>query len=266
MSFPETLKSWRMARRFSQLDLALEAEVSARHVSFLETGRARPSAAMIARLGAALNLPMDAMNQMLTAAGFAAKYPARAWEDAEMAPIRAAIAHTLKAHAPYPALAINRLWVVEEMNGPAAVLFGGLGVSQGDSLIDLMCSDALPPLVENWPEVAHHAAQRSRVESAAQGGIAELDRAVAHLSRVPRTGEAPLGPVVPTVLNLGGVRLSLFATIAQLGTAEDLLLEDLKIELYFPNDPETEAVLRGMALRSRISVPSEISRRSKRWR
>ena len=103
--FPETLKTWRKTRRFSQLDLALEADVSARHISFLESGRSRPSADMIARLGDALQMPLSARNQMLTHAGFSAKYRARDWDHAEMQPIRAAVAHMLQAHLPYPAMA-----------------------------------------------------------------------------------------------------------------------------------------------------------------
>ena len=109
-SFPQSLKSWRQTRRLSQLDLALEAEVSARHISFLETGRAKPSRDMIGRLGAAMQLPLDAQTKLLNPAGFAARYPVRQWDDAEMAPIKEAIAYTLDSHAPYPAIAVDRLW------------------------------------------------------------------------------------------------------------------------------------------------------------
>lgn len=184
-TFPESLKIWRKTRRCSQLDLALEANVSSRHISFLETGRARPSAEMILRLGEALSLPLTARNQMLTQAGFAARYPARKWDAADMAPIRAAMEHTLAGHAPYPAIALDRLWTVVRMNAPTRMLFAPLNVGEGDSMLDLVMSDALPPLVENWPEVAHHSAQRLRTESAAQGGVAALDRAANHLSRTP---------------------------------------------------------------------------------
>ncbi|WP_415401952.1 helix-turn-helix domain-containing protein [Tateyamaria sp. SN3-11] len=245
--FPGTLRTWRKARRFSQLDLAGEANVSARHISFLESGRARPSREMITRLSEALTLPLDARNQMLTHAGFAARYPGRPWDDAEMAPIRAAVGHMLDTHAPYPALAVDRLWRVLQMNAPARMLYGLLGVVPGDSLLDLMTSDTLPPLVENWAEVAHHACQRLRTESAAQGGIAALDRAADHLGRVPRPRSVAANPVIPTILNTGTLRLSIFATIAQFGTPEDVALEDLKVELYFPSDPESEAVLRSLA-------------------
>ena len=245
--FPDALKVWRRTRRFSQLELAAEANVSARHIAFLETGRARPSPAMIGRLGEALQIPLAARNQMLTLAGFATRYPARQWDASEMAPIRAALEHTLEQHAPYPGIAIDRMWTVVRLNRPAQVLFGQLGMAEGSSMLDLMASDELPPLIENWPDVAHHAAQRLRTESAAQGGVAKLDRLAEKLAAVPGGSGKPIGPVTPTIYRTGTMRLSLFAIIAQFGTPEDLALDDLKIELFFPADSETELALRAMS-------------------
>lgn len=243
-TFPAALRTWRTARRYSQLELSLEADISSRHLSFLETGRAHPSRAMVERLGDALRLPLSARNQLLVQAGYAARYPSRSWDDGEMAPLRNAILYTLDRHAPYPALALDRLWTVRFLNAPARWLFGMLGVGEGDSLLDLMRSEHLPSMVENWPDVAHHVAQRLWTESAAQGGVPELERTVAHLARGAAPLEAAPGPVVPTRLVAGDVRLSLFATLAQFGTPQDLTLDDLKIELYFPADAETEAALR----------------------
>lgn len=221
--------------------------MSTRHISFLETGRARPSVDMIKRLGDALQLPLAARNQMLTFAGFAIQHQARNWSAEEMAPVRAAVDYTLNQHAPYPALAIDRLWSIVQMNGPAQGLFGPLKLDQGDSLLELMLSDILPPLIENWPQVAHHAAQRLRTESTAQGGVALFDKAAEKLAEVPMSAPHSSGPVVPTIFRAGSIRLSLFTTIAQFGTPEDLTLDDLKIELYFPADHETEKALRIMA-------------------
>ncbi|MCL6283185.1 helix-turn-helix transcriptional regulator [Ruegeria sp. 2012CJ41-6] len=245
--FPSTLKTWRAARRMSQLQLAVEAEVSSRHISFLETGRARPSREMIGRLGDALQMPLDARNQMLLTAGFAPRYPQRRWEADEMAPIRDAVAHMLDTHAPYPGLAVDRLWSVLRMNAPARLLYGPLGLTEGGSMLDLLMSDHLPGHIENWPAVAHHAARRLRIESAAQGGVARLDAVAEHLAQVPPPSDRSLAPVVPTILRAGKMRLVLFATIAQFGTPEDLLLDDLKVELYFPADPESGAVLCALA-------------------
>lgn len=244
--FPEALKDWRARRRFSQLELAVQADVSARHIAFLETGRARPSAAMIGRLADALQVPMHERNQLLTLAGFAARYPGRQWNDPEMAPVRGAVERTLTQHAPYPAIAVDRLWTVMLMNGPARMLFGEVGLAEGGSLLDLMVSDRLPPMIENWPDVAHHAAQRLRIESASLGGVAQLDRAAEKLAAVPGATTVRTGPVVPTIYRSGTMRLSLFALIAQFGTPEDLLLEDMKIELFFPSDDQSDKALRAV--------------------
>lgn len=245
--FAARLKAWRRVRRLSQLALACEAGISSRHLAFLETGRARPSPAMIGRLGEALRLPLSDRNQLLQLAGFAPRYGLRSWDAAEMAPIRAAVGHMLDNHAPFPALAVDRLWRVVALNAPARILFAPLGVTEGTSLLELMLSPALQAAIENWPEVAHHAALRLRAESAAQGGIARLDEVAAALAAAPAPGEGPAGPVVPTILRAGPERLSLFATIAQFGTAEDITLDDLKIELYFPADATTERALLRLA-------------------
>ena len=245
--FPQTLKTWRRTRRLSQLDLALEAQVSARHISFLETGRARPSREMIARLGDTLSLPLSVRNQMLTQAGFAMRYAGSSWDDAQMKPVRAALDHMLDNHWPYPAFAVDRLWNVVRINAPATQLFGPLGIQVGASLIDLVLSEQMPDMVENWPEVAHHSAQRLRTESAAQGGVQRLDEAAEQLSKVPLAAPLSRGPVMPAIYRAGGLRLSLFSTIAQFGTPEDLTLDDLKIEMFFPADAETKALLEQMA-------------------
>ncbi|WP_298838666.1 helix-turn-helix domain-containing protein [uncultured Roseobacter sp.] len=245
--FSSALKTWRMVRRYSQLDLALEAEISARHLSFLETGRARPSREMVARLGEALQLPLDARNQMLTHAGFAVRYKSRDWDEAEMAPIRLAVSRQLDGQMPWPGLALDRLWTIRQANPTALALFAAFGVGIGDSLLELMVSERLPQVVENWPEVAHHAAVRLRTESAAQGGVPEFDEAIRHLMRAADGCGPSAGPVVPTVLRLGDQQLSMFSTISQFGTPEDLTLDDLKIELYFPMDDVTETVFEALA-------------------
>ncbi|WP_342076001.1 helix-turn-helix transcriptional regulator [Yoonia sp. SS1-5] len=244
--FPNSLKSWRKARRLSQLDLALEADVSGRHVSFLETGRAQPSREMVMRLGEALQMPLEARNHMLTQAGFAARYGGRDWSDTEMNPIRRAVERMLTCHMPFPGIAVDRLWTIRQANEAARALFGMFGVGVGDSLLALMTSDVLPPVIENWPEVAHHAAARLRVESMAQGGVPELDQAAAALAQVGGHTGGDAGPVIPTIFNAGDTRLSLFATIAQFGTPDDITLDDLKIELYYPMDDDTAAALEAL--------------------
>ena len=250
--FARSLKTWRAARRFSQLDLALVADISARHLSFLETGRANPSRDMVLRLGEALDIPLDARNQMLTHAGFAVRYKGREWDDDEMAPVRKAVRRQLERHAPYPGLAVDRLWTIREANATALVLFGAFGIGIGDSLLDLMTMRALPGIVENWPEVAHHAAVRLRTENAALGGVPEFEAAISYLSAFVQPEPMTTGPVIPTILNTGTERLSMFATISQFGTPEDLLLDDLKVELYYPMDDATDAAFERM-MENRVS-------------
>lgn len=227
--FADTLKTWRKARRYSQLELANEADVSSRHLSFLETGRANPSREMIGKLGDALSLPLSARNQLLAHAGFAARYQQRSWEADEMAPIRDAVDYMLTWHAPYPAFAVDRQWTILKTNDPAARLFGMMGVTEGESLIDVMLREEIQSLIENWPEVAHHSAHRLRTESAARGGIERLEAAADAFALAPTPETQALGPVVPTIYRVGDVRLSLFSTIVQFGTPEDLTLDDLKI-------------------------------------
>ncbi|MEM9010604.1 MAG: helix-turn-helix transcriptional regulator [Pseudomonadota bacterium] len=246
-AFARSLKTWRAARRYSQLDLAGEAGISSRHLSFLETGRARPSRAMVLQLSEALHLPLDARNQLLTHAGFAARYAGRQWSDGAMAPIRQAVERMLDRHMPYPGLAVDRLWTIRQANQTARALFGAFGVGEGDSLLDLMTSDALPAAVENWPAVARRVAARLRLESLAQGGVAAFDRAIAHLAEIEEGGTDAADPVIPTIVHHGDLRLSMFATIAQIGTPEDVTLDDLKVELYFPMDDATAAAFRAMA-------------------
>lgn len=245
--FAEALKTWRKARRYSQLELATEAEVSSRHLSFLETGRANPSREMIQRLGDALSLPLAVRNQLLTHAGFAARYPQHGWTSEEMAPIRQAVEYTLQQHAPYPAIAIDRHWTILQMNAPAEQLFAMIGAKIGVSLIDILLDKTVQAMIENWPDVAQHSAHRLRLESAARGGDERLESAINALSLVPPPKSQPIGPVIPTIYRAGDLCLSLFTTIAQFGTPEDLALDDLKIELFFPSDAETEVTLRALA-------------------
>ncbi len=248
--FPLALKSWRQVRRLSQLALATEAEVSPRHLAFLETGRARPSRGMVLRLSDVLGLPRQDQNLFLTAAGFAPQFLALPLQAAEMSTVRQAMEWTMTRHAPYPALILNRLWRIVALNDPAARLFGPAGFTQGASLLDAMADPSVfAGLIENWVEVGHNTAQRLRAESAGAGGIAELDRAVAHLMSVPDIAsfvpKSSFRAVLPTVYRMGAARLSFFSTYAQFGSAEEVALSQMKIELMFPADDATERFLTG---------------------
>jgi transcriptional regulator with XRE-family HTH domain len=246
--FPIALKDWRARRRLSQLQLASTAEVSARHLAFLETGRARPSRGMVLRLAQALDLPHAAANGFLAAAGFAPHYPVLGWDAPEMAPLRAAAERMLATHAPYPGLVADQLWRIVRLNPPAARLFGAIGLAEGDSLLDLAhAPDRIMTAVENGAEVARHMVSRLRADSAAGGGLPALDAAATVLAAWPGVASppaAPAGPVTPTVFRLpGGGRLSLFQVLAQFGSAEEVSLPGLKLELMFPADDDARRFL-----------------------
>ncbi len=249
--YASVLKDWRQTRRLSQMALALEAGVSARHIAFIETRRARPSREMVLRLADVLEVPRPERNAMLGAAGFAPHYPALPLDDAAMAPVRAAMDWTISRHAPYPAVVMDRLWRLIALNDPAQLLFAPTGLGAGDSLLDAMAEGGLAHFVENWDEVGHHTMLRLRAESARAGGIAALDRAAAALARDPAIAgftqvENP-GAVLPTIYRAGDLRLSLFSTYAQFGTAEEVALSEMKIELMFPADVATRTILEALA-------------------
>lgn len=249
--FPQALKDWRHARRLSQLQLASEAAVSPRHIAFLETGRARPSRGMVLRLAEVLGLPRAEQNTILTTAGFAPQFPVLALDAAEMAQVRQAMDWTIRRHAPYPALIMDRLWRIVALNGPAARLFGPAGFAAGVSVLDALSDLSLfQGLIENWVEVGHHTLLRLRSESVRAGGIAALDAAATLLAADPAIAafrpRATGSVVIPTIYRLGERRLPLFSTYAQFGSAEEVALAEMKIELMFPADAGAEAFLRGL--------------------
>lgn len=250
--FPALLRRWRGQRRLSQLGLAAEAGVSARHVSFLESGRARPSREMVLRLSEALEMPRAARNEILGAAGFADLYPQSPIGAEALAPARAALDRVMMRHDPYPAVLMDRDWALVALNGSATRLFGAVGLGPGDSALSLLDLPGGPAsVIENWGEVGHHMLHRLRAESRAAGGLALLDRAAARIARDARVAAyqpvGPLPPVVPTIYRAGGLRLPLFSSFLQIGGAEDIVLGDLRVELMFPMDAEGAALLERLA-------------------
>lgn len=247
-SFGALLKDWRGRRRVSQLDLSLTADVSARHIAFLETGRSKPSRDMVVQLSEALSIPRADRNMLLNAAGFAPAYRRRELSDKEMAHVEAAVSWTLERHDPFPAMAVDRHWRIVKANRCFSMLLEGIGLGPGDSLLEAAInSSAMREAVEDWPEVARHMSVRLRTESAHLGGDAILDEAADTLARQagprPSGHDAALEAVIPTRYRAGDMVLSFFSTIAQFGSAEDIALADLKIELMFPADNQTRQVL-----------------------
>ncbi|MBU4528475.1 MAG: helix-turn-helix transcriptional regulator [Hoeflea sp.] len=249
--FGDLLKHWREARKVSQLDLGLEANVSARHISFLETGRARPSRAMVLNLGTVLDLPRGSRNAMLHAAGFAPSYRSRDLNEAEMAPIAAALDWMLDRHLPYPAMVLDRHWTIVRANATAKMMLAQIGLDEGANLIEALLDESqLPRVIENWDETARHFVHRLRAQSAHLGGDAWLDQMAARLAA--QLGDAAPDPtagtqaIIATRYRLGEMTLSFFSTLSQFSTAEDIALADWQIEHLFPADEATREVLVGL--------------------
>jgi transcriptional regulator with XRE-family HTH domain len=247
MPFADNLKDWRRRRGLSQLRLGLEADVSARHIAFLETGRSQPTRAMVIRLSNALEVPRGERNVLLESAGFAAAYHRRNLNDADMRSIRSAVDWTLARHAPYPAFAYDRHWRLAALNDPATRLLGAAGLEVGDSILDAMLAPGpLRSAIENWPEVAHHIHARLKTESRHLGGDPVLSAAAEKLADEidePKGGVASLPAVITTRFRLGPDLFSFFSTIAQFGSAEDIALAELRLELLFPADRATRTAL-----------------------
>ncbi|GAB5482473.1 helix-turn-helix domain-containing protein [Sphingorhabdus sp. EL138] len=243
--FGSILKEWRKLRRFSQLDLSLEADMSARHLSFLESGRSNPSRAMVLRLSEALKLPRGTANQALNAAGFAAIYPSLPDDAPELAPVHQAIATMLDHHDPYPGIAVDRHWNVVRSNKGSQMLLALAGPGQTVNLMEVLIKSAEMDLIENWDEVAMLSLTRLRTEILELGGDEKLSALMQRVSDLDRVKNADLASinlnqaVIPTILRVGENRLSLFSTISQFGSVQDTQAGETRIELMFPMDDET---------------------------
>ena len=251
-NFGAVLKQWRNQRHISQLDLGLMADVSARHISFLETGRSKPSRPMVQHLCETLDIPRTARNGMLNAAGFSAAFGERDYNEDGMKEIREAIDWTLQRHDPYPAIVLDRHWAIVKTNNSSKLLLNALGLDEGSSLLEIAADkQKMVELFENWQEVGLHLIARLRTESAHYGGDEYLDGIASNLTtQIGATSIMDAGvlpAVIPARYRAGGITLSLFSTIAQFGTAEDIALADLRIELMFPADDATKAILLSMA-------------------
>jgi transcriptional regulator with XRE-family HTH domain len=249
-AFPILLKHWRNTRRMSQLGLGLAANVSARHVSFLETGRATPSRSMVLQLCETLDVPLPAQNTLLHAAGFAEIFRHRQWKDDELAQARQAVEWTLQRHDPFPAMALDKHWMVIKANRAATLLLNAVGLAEGDSLLEAMHqSERLRAAIVNWQDVLRHMITRLRTESAKLGHDDVLSRAATKLALqvTSTTHDTPASEaVLSTRYTLNGLDLSFFSMLAQFSSAEDIALADLRIELMYPADQKTRDFLNSL--------------------
>jgi transcriptional regulator with XRE-family HTH domain len=254
--FGAQLRGWRRMRRMSQLDLALEAEISSRHLSFVETGRSRPSREMVLRLADTLDVPLRARNAMLVAAGLAPQYPERSLDDPALAPARRAIELILKAHEPFPALAVDRHWNLVAHNAAVAPFLDGVAAHllepPANVLRISLHPEGLAPRIVNLAEWKAHLVERLRDQHAASGDPA-LPALREELETYPVAAAAAGGAgherrdyggiAVPMVVKAGRRRLSFLSTTTMFGTPVEVTLSEIAIETFLPADEETAAAL-----------------------
>jgi transcriptional regulator with XRE-family HTH domain len=250
------LRHWRQARGMSQLALALRAGVTQRHVSFVESGRSRPGRQMVLTLAGVLDVPLRERNQLLLAAGYAPVYPEDGLVGPDSAQVRAALERMLAGHEPYPAVVMDRHWNVLLTNKAAGAFFGWLRANErgseggADNVIRMMFDPAgLRPFVTNWEAVARSLV--SRVHREAVGGVpdaetAALLREVLAFPGVPASWQfddldRTLLPIVPVRFEKAGIALSYFSTITTFGTPQDVALQELRVESFYPADEETSS-------------------------
>jgi transcriptional regulator with XRE-family HTH domain len=248
--FGTMLRTWRATRRMSQLELASAAGVSSRHLSFIETGRARPSREMVVHLAEHLDVPLRERNSLLNAAGFAALYRETALSAPEMEQARAAIDLVLQQH-PYPAIAVDRKWDLVNANDRAFDLVTDvdpalLGPPMNVYRVSVH-PDGLRPRIDNFDEYADHLLSRlqHQVAVSADPELVELlDEIRGLVGRThPNVHVPPSQVLLPMRLRSGDRVLSFMSTISVFGTPVDITLAELAIELFFPADPETAAYL-----------------------
>lgn len=253
----ELLREWRTRRRVSQLDLSLSVGVSARHLSFIETGRSRPSPEMVLTLADGLDIPLRERNTLLLAAGFAPRYPSRPLEDAALSPARDAVQRLLDAHDPYPGIVIDRCWNIVGTNAAASALTAGLPeqLLGPPANVYRLClhPDGLAGRTLNFPDWAGYLLRQLRRTIALTGdpGLAALEEEVRDYPGVAAAADARSAPpdssslLIPFVLDVGGGRrLSMFTTLTTFGTPLDVTLAELAVELFYPADTESADLLR----------------------
>jgi transcriptional regulator with XRE-family HTH domain len=258
--FGEHLRAWRLRRRMSQLDLAGEADISTRHLSFVETGRSLPSREMVLRLAQRLDVPLRERNALLVAAGYAPMYRERPLDDPALAAAKEAVQLILRSHEPYPALAVDRHWNLLAHNAVVPHLLAGVDASLMQPPVNVLRlslhPQGLAPQIVNLGQWRHHLFERLRQQIQATG-----DRTLQALEQelrgypMPADADATrlegevLGIAVPLRFRTPGGVLNLISTTTIFGTPVDVTLQELALETFFPADPFTADALRAFAAR-----------------
>lgn len=244
------LRTWRERRHFSQLDLSIEAGVSSRHLSFVETGRSRPSRSMVLQLAATLDVPMREQNQLLVAAGFAPAYAERPLDDPEMSSFKAGMERLLAAYEPFPCLVVDRGWNMVMANAGVTPLLEGIAPHLLDAPNALRLSlhpEGLAPRILNLAEWRSHVLGRLGREVATSGsdGLRALyDELLGYPGGLDPSVD-DRGVAVTLVVDSPAGPLSFLSTVTTFGTALDLTAAELSIEAFLPADDRTSAALQG---------------------
>jgi transcriptional regulator with XRE-family HTH domain len=255
----DLLREWRQRRRMSQLDLSLEADISTKHLSFLETGRSQPSRDMVLLLAEQLEIPLRERNVLLVAAGYAPVFAERPLQDPALQAARKAVDLVLAGHEPYPALAVDRHWTLIAANAAVGRLIVGADASLLQPPVNVLRLSLHPkglaPRIANLPEWRAHllARLRRQIEVSADPVLTELLR---ELGAYPAPGAARSRPanereyagvLVPVQFTTEQGLLSFFSTTTVFGTPLDITLSELALESFFPADAATGEALRRLA-------------------
>jgi transcriptional regulator with XRE-family HTH domain len=245
----DLIREWRQRRRLSQLDLAIAANVSSRHLSFVETGRSRPTSEMILHLAEHLDVPLRDRNALLLAGGFAPAYPERGLAEPELQAVRDALKRVLDGHEPYPAAVVNRWWELVDANAGIALFTGDVSPELLEPPVNVLRlslhPDGMAPRIANLPEWRAHLLARLHRQAEVTGDqrLAALHE---ELSAYPGGLSRPPGPVdvvVPLRYRAAGAELSFLSITAVIGTPMDVTVEELAIESFYPADPQTAKAL-----------------------
>ncbi|MDN5925476.1 MAG: helix-turn-helix transcriptional regulator [Hyphomicrobiales bacterium] len=258
----DLLRDWRQRRRLSQLALAVDAEISQRHQSFLESGRSQPSREMVLRLTERLSVPLRERNMILTAAGFAPIYQERPLDAPELGAARAAIDQILQGHEPHPALAVDRNWTLLSANKAVGVLMTGIADHLVGGEINVLRlslhPEGLASRIVNFQEWRAHILTRlvHEIDVSAAPRLAALLEELKSYPTPPHAMSKRAGPVVeggivvPLMLSSDEGPLSFISTTTVFGTAIDVTLSEMTIETFFPANPETASSMAKLLARS----------------
>jgi transcriptional regulator with XRE-family HTH domain len=245
----DLIREWRQRRRLSQLDLAIAANVSSRHLSFVETGRSRPTSEMILHLAEHLDVPLRDRNALLLAGGYAPAYPERGLAEPELQAVRNALKRVLDGHEPYPAAAVNRWWELVDANAGIALFTGDVSPDLLEPPVNVLRlslhPDGMAPRIANLPEWRAHLLARLHRQAEATGDP-RLFSLYSELEAYPGGQAQPPVPtdvVVPLRYRTAQAELSFLSITAVIGTPMDVTVEELAIESFYPADVQTAKAL-----------------------